>query len=107
MSSIPTLEQMLKAGMHFGHRTSKWHPKMEPFIFTKRNGVHIINLVKSRELFATALGFIKKFAQERKIILFVGTKTQAQKSIKKLSQDADMHYGVEKGEAARLRIFGL
>ena len=105
MSSIPTLEQMLKAGMHFGHRTSKWHPKMEPFIFTKRNGVHIIDLVKSRELLAVALDFIKKFAQERKIILFVGTKMQAQKSIKKLSKDAGMPYVVEKWMGGTLTNF--
>ncbi|PIT95486.1 30S ribosomal protein S2, partial [Candidatus Falkowbacteria bacterium CG10_big_fil_rev_8_21_14_0_10_38_22] len=46
----PTIEEMLKAGMHFGHRTSKWHPKMEPFIFTSRKGVHIIDLTKTQKM---------------------------------------------------------
>lgn len=46
---IPKLEEMMKAGMHFGHRTNRWHPKMEPFIFTKKNGIYIINLEKTQE----------------------------------------------------------
>jgi len=50
MHKIPTIEEMLKAGLHFGHRTSKWHPKMEPFIFGSRNGIHIIDLVKTQEM---------------------------------------------------------
>ena len=61
---------MLKAGMHFGHQTSKWHPKMEPFIFTTRNGVHIIDLVKSRKMLEDALEMIKKLHSEKKIILY-------------------------------------
>ena len=82
MTKIPTIEEMLKAGMHFGHRTSKWHPKMEPFIFGSRNSVHIIDLVKSRKKFEEALEFIKKLSQEGKIILFVGTKMQVKKPLK-------------------------
>ena len=64
MPKIPTLDEMLKAGMHFGHRTSKRHPKMEPFIFTQRNKIHIIDLVKTQKLLATALDFIKKMSKE-------------------------------------------
>ena len=64
MENLPTIEQMLKAGMHFGHRTSRWHPKMAPFIFMQRNGIYIIDLVKSRKMLASALDFIKKFASE-------------------------------------------
>ena len=96
MSKIPTIEQMLKAGMHFGHRTSKWHPKSAPFIFTQRHGVHIIDLVKSRELLAEALDFMQKLVQEGKVILFVGTKMQAKKAIKNLAEETEMPYVVEK-----------
>jgi small subunit ribosomal protein S2 len=105
MSNIPTIEEMLKAGMHFGHRTSKWHPKMEPFIFTKRNGVHIIDLVKSRQMLAEALDFMKKFAQEGKIILFVGTKMQVKKNLKKMAEEAGMPYVEEKWLGGTLTNF--
>jgi len=96
MSKIPTIEQMLKAGMHFGHRTSKWHPKSEPFIFTKRHGVHIIDLVKSRVLLTEAIEFMQKLVQEGKVIMFVGTKMQAKKSIKNLAEEVGMPYVTEK-----------
>ena len=96
MATIPTIEQMLKAGMHFGHRTSKWHPKMEPFIFTQRNNVHIINLVKTKKMLGAALEFIKKFSAEGKIILFVGTKMQVKKSIQNLAKETNMPYVTEK-----------
>jgi small subunit ribosomal protein S2 len=105
MSNIPTIEEMLKAGMHFGHRTSKWHPKMEPFIFTKRNGVHIIDLVKSRQMLAESLDFMKKFAQEGKIILFVGTKMQVKKNIKKMAEEVGMPYVEEKWLGGTLTNF--
>ncbi len=89
---IPTIEEMLKAGMHFGHRTSKWHPKMEPYIFTTRNGIHIIDLIKTQKLLKVALEFIKKAASEGKTILFVGTKAQARKPIERLSKETGMPY---------------
>jgi small subunit ribosomal protein S2 len=95
MSNIPSIEQMLKAGMHFGHRTSRWHPKMAPYIFTSRHGVHI-DLVKSRKMLENALDFMKKFAAEGKVILFVGTKMQVKKSIQKLADDTGMPYVKEK-----------
>ncbi len=96
MSQIPTIEQMLKAGMHFGHRTSKWHPKAAPFIFTKRHGVHIIDLVQSRKMLIEAMAFMEKFVQEGKVILFVGTKMQAKKAIKSLAEETGMPYVTEK-----------
>ncbi len=89
---IPTIEEMLKAGMHFGHRTSKWHPKMEPYIFTTRNGIHIIDLIKTQKLLKVALEFIKKAASEGKTILFVGTKAQARKPIERLAKETGMPY---------------
>ncbi|MFH0892714.1 MAG: 30S ribosomal protein S2 [Candidatus Falkowbacteria bacterium] len=96
MTKLPTIEQMLKAGMHFGHRTSKWHPKMEPFIFGAHGGVHVIDLVKSRKMLETALEFMKKFAAEGKMILFVGTKMQVKKPLKDMAEEVDMPYISEK-----------
>jgi len=96
MNQIPTIEQMLKAGMHFGHRTSKWHPKMKEYIFTSRNGVHIIDLVKARVMLENALEFIKKFSSEGKSILFVGTKMQVKKPLKKMASETEMPYIIEK-----------
>ncbi|MFH1426946.1 MAG: 30S ribosomal protein S2 [Patescibacteria group bacterium] len=92
MTKIPTIEEMLKAGMHFGHRTSKWHPKMEPFIFTARRGVYIIDLVKTEKMLITALDFIKKLTSEGKVILFVGTKNQVKIPLKKIAEEVGMPY---------------
>jgi small subunit ribosomal protein S2 len=94
--NTPTIEQMLKAGMHFGHRTSKWHPKMKPYIFGARNGVHIIDLVKSRKMLESALELMKKFSAEGKTILIVGTKMQAKNTIKAIAEEAGMPYVCEK-----------
>lgn len=82
--------------MHFGHRTSKWHPKMKPFIFTERNGVHIIDLLQSRVMLENALQFMKKFAQENKTILFVGTKMQVKRPLKQMAEEIGMPYVSEK-----------
>lgn len=83
---------MLKAGMHFGHKTSKWYPKMEPYIFGARNGVHIIDLVKSRKMIAEAMKFIEKLAKEDKTILFVGTKMQATNTMRGVAEEIKMPY---------------
>ncbi len=88
----PTIEEMLKAGMHFGHRTSKWHPKMEPFIFTARKGIHIIDLTKTRELLTQALDYIKQSVSQGKVILLVGTKIQVKKTIKQVALDTGVPY---------------
>lgn len=92
MVKIPTLEEMLKAGMHFGHQTSKWHPKMEPFIFTARKGIYIIDLTKTQPMLKAALDIIKRLASEGKTILFVGTKNQVKKPLKKIAEDSGMPY---------------
>ncbi|MFA6551533.1 MAG: 30S ribosomal protein S2 [Patescibacteria group bacterium] len=92
MVKIPTLEEMLKAGMHFGHRTSKWHPKMAPFIFGERAGVHIIDLQKTAVLFAEALEFISQLAGENKTILLVGTKEQVRASIVKTAKELGLPF---------------
>lgn len=92
MYKLPTVEEMLKAGMHFGHRTSKWHPKMEPFIFTSRNGVHVIDLSKTKKCLKSALEYLEKAASEDKTILLVGTKTQVKDKLKKVALDAGVPY---------------
>ncbi|MFH0840388.1 MAG: 30S ribosomal protein S2 [bacterium] len=89
---LPSIEDMLKAGMHFGHRTSRWHPKMEPFIFGARKGVHIIDLEKSREKLGTALDFVIEEISQGKKILFVGTKAHVKGLLKKTAQDAGEPY---------------
>jgi small subunit ribosomal protein S2 len=92
MLKIPTIEEMLKAGMHFGHRTSRWHPKMEPFIFGARKGIHIIDLTKTQKSLIEALNYIKQAATEGKTILLVGTKQQSKEIIKKAAIEANVSY---------------
>jgi len=77
MQKLPTLEELLEAGVHFGHKTSKWHPKMAPFIFGARQGIHVINLEETRKKLESALTFVKQTASRGGIVLFVGTKKQA------------------------------
>lgn len=90
--NIPKLEEMMKAGMHFGHRTNRWHPKMEQFIFTKKNGVYIINLEKTQEKLREALEFMIKLRQEDKVILFVGTKKQVKSIMKDMAEEVKVPY---------------
>jgi len=89
---LPSIEEMLKAGMHFGHRTSKWHPKMEPFIFGSRKGVHIMDLRKTQKMLGVALEYIKKQTAEGKIVLLVGTKMQVKNTLKKTAEEAGVPY---------------
>jgi len=96
MVNLPSIEEMLKAGMHFGHRTNRWHPKMKPFIFTAKNGLYIIDLRKSRENLSEALEFIQKLVKEDKKILFVGTKSQVSEPMKKMAIEASQAYVVGK-----------
>lgn len=107
MAKIPTIEEMLKAGMHFGHRTSKWHPKMEPFIFGSRNGIHVIDLAKSRKMLEESLEFMKKFAAEGKVILFVGTKMQVKGQMKQMAEEVGMPYVAEKWLGGCLTNFAV
>lgn len=90
--NIPKLEEMMKAGMHFGHRTNRWHPKMEPFIFTKKNGVYIVDLEKAQEKLREALDFMIKLKKEDKTILFIGTKKQVKESMKNMAQEVKSPY---------------
>lgn len=88
----PSVADMLEAGMHFGHRTSKWHPKMKSYIFEARKGIHIINLDISREKFQTALDFISQSVAQGKNILLVGTKQQVKQKIQELAEEVGMPY---------------
>ena len=87
-----SIEQMLKAGVHFGHQTRFWNPKMDPFIFGNRNKVHIINLEKTLEHLEPSVEFCKQLAAANNRILFVGTKRAASKVIKSEAERCDMPY---------------
>ena len=80
--SVISMKQLLEAGVHFGHQTRRWNPKMAKYIFTQRNGIHIIDLQKTVKKLDNAYNFIKTIAEEGKTVLFVGTKKQAQESVK-------------------------
>ena len=104
---LPSLEEMLKAGVHFGHRTSKWNSKMKPYIFTVRNNVHIIDLEKTQEKLAEALKFIQKIKKEKGIILFVGTKVAAKEITSQTAKKCRMPYVNERWLGGTLTNFGI
>ncbi len=87
-----TIKQLLEAGVHFGHPTKKWNPKMSEYIFTQRNGIHIVDLQKTVKKFEEAYNFVAELAQEGGTILFVGTKKQAAETIKEESLRCGMYY---------------
>ncbi|MBI4050565.1 MAG: 30S ribosomal protein S2 [Candidatus Doudnabacteria bacterium] len=90
--NYPTLEELLNAGVHFGHMASRWNPKMRPFIFTTRNRIHVINLEKTQEYLKRALDFVKDTASASGQVLFVGTKRQAKEEIKKAAISCGMPF---------------
>jgi small subunit ribosomal protein S2 len=90
--SVISMKQLLEAGVHFGHQTRRWNPKMAEFIFTERNGIYIIDLQKTVKKVEEAYDFIKSVAEEGKDVLFVGTKKQAQESIESEAIRANMFY---------------
>ncbi len=87
-----TIKQLLEAGAHFGHQTGRWNPRMKSYIFTKRNGIHIIDLEQTAVLLDAACDFVRQLAAEGGIILFVGTKRQAQETIAEEAQRCQMYY---------------
>lgn len=92
MTTIITMKQLLEAGVHFGHQTSKWNPKMKSYIYGSRNGIHIIDLQKTVVLFKEAYEFIVDVVANGGKVLFIGTKRQAQDSIRQEAQRANMFY---------------
>ncbi len=92
MSQVISMKQLLEAGVHFGHQTRRWNPKMAPYIFTERNGIYIIDLQKTVKKLEEAYFFARDIAAEGKSILFVGTKKQAQEAIKEEAERVGMYY---------------
>ena len=90
--SVISMKQMLEAGVHFGHQTRRWNPKMKEYIFTERNGIYIIDLQKTVKKIDEAYYFIRDLAMEGGTVLFVGTKKQAQESIEQEAKRCEMFY---------------
>lgn len=90
--AVISMKQLLEAGVHFGHQTRRWNPKMAPYIFTERNGIYIIDLQKTVKKIDEAYDFIKSVSEEGKDILFVGTKKQAQEAIQEEAIRSSMHF---------------
>ncbi|ERK30927.1 30S ribosomal protein S2 [Clostridium intestinale] len=90
--SVISMKQLLEAGVHFGHQTRRWNPKMAPYIFTERNGIYIIDLQKTVKKVEEAYQFVKSVSEEGKDILFVGTKKQAQEAIQEEAVRSNMHF---------------
>lgn len=105
--SVPSLLEMLKAGVHFGHLSSRWHPKMAPFIFTSRSGIHIINLEVTRQQMETALHVVSDTVAAGGTILYVGTKRQAQSIVKSRAESVGMPYVHERWIGGLLTNFSI
>ena len=90
--SVISMKQLLEAGVHFGHQTRRWNPKMKEYIFTERNGIYIIDLQKTVKKAEEAYNFIRSVAEAGESILFVGTKKQAQESIEQEAKRCEMYF---------------
>ena len=104
MSTIG-IKELLEAGVHFGHQTKRWNPKMKPFIFDARNGIHIIDLSKTETQLQTAMNFLAGCVRKGGRILFVGTKKQAQQSIKETAKETGQMFVVERWLGGTLTNF--
>ncbi|MGI5891349.1 MAG: 30S ribosomal protein S2 [Bacillota bacterium] len=102
---VISMKQLLEAGVHFGHQTRRWNPKMSKYIFTERNGIYIIDLQKTVRKVEEAYNFIRSVAEEGKSVLFVGTKKQAQDSIKEEAIRSNMYYVNERWLGGMLTNF--
>ncbi|MBS0322340.1 MAG: 30S ribosomal protein S2 [Proteobacteria bacterium] len=100
-----TMRQMLEAGVHFGHQTRFWNPKMAPYIFGHRNKIHIVNLEKTLAKYQEAMGFVKKMAAKKGTVLFVGTKRQAREIVAEEARRAGMPYVDERWLGGMLTNF--
>ncbi len=90
--SVISMKQLLEAGVHFGHQTRRWNPKMKKYIFTERNGIYIIDLQKTVKKVEEAYNFVKEVAANGGTVLFVGTKKQAQESVKEEADRSGQYY---------------
>ena len=82
MASVVSMKSLLEAGVHFGHQTRRWNPKMAPYIYTERNGIYIVDLQKTVKKLEEAYAFVRQLSESGQSLLFVGTKKQAQEAIK-------------------------
>jgi small subunit ribosomal protein S2 len=105
MAASISMKELLEAGVHFGHQTRRWNPKMKPYIFGSRNGIHIIDLQKTVSLFASAYDFVVRTVAEGYPVLFVGTKKQAHDSITEESERCGMFYTVNRWLGGTLTNF--
>mgnify|MGYP000523783801 FL=1 len=103
--AIVSMKQLLEAGVHFGHQTRRWNPKMAPYIFTERNGIYIIDLQKTVKKVEECYNFLRELAAQGGKVLFVGTKKQAQSAIKEESTRAGMFYVNERWLGGMLTNF--
>ena len=106
MPDTVTIKQLLEAGAHFGHQTSRWHPRMKSYIFTKRNGIHIIDLEQTTSRLDKACDFVQQIVAEGGKILFVSTKKQAQDIIEEEAKRCDMYYVNQRWIGGVLTNFG-
>lgn len=105
MPNLPSLTDMMKTGMHFGHQVSRWHPKMAEYIFGSRSGVHIIDLEKTQAQLEDALVTVKEVTSRGGVVMFVGTKTQAKSIVKKYAENCGMPYVTERWLGGTLTNF--
>jgi small subunit ribosomal protein S2 len=96
MASVISMKALLESGVHFGHRTNKWHPLMKPYIFTERNGIHIIDLQQTVKSINTAYNVVRDSVSNGGVVMFVGTKRQAQETIQMEATRCGMPYVTER-----------
>ena len=104
--AVVAMKQLLEAGVHFGHQTRRWDPKMAEYIFQARNGIHIIDLQKTSKKIDEAYEFLKEQVEEGKTVLFVGTKKQAQECVKEAAEKSGMYYVDQRWLGGMLTNFG-
>ena len=104
--AVVAMKQLLEAGVHFGHQTRRWDPKMAEYIFQARNGIHIIDLQKTSKKIDEAYNFVKEQVEEGKTVLFVGTKKQAQECMKEAAEKSGMYYVDQRWLGGMLTNFG-
>ncbi len=106
MPTLPSLTELLEAGVHFGHKESRWHPKMKQYIFGTRNGIHVIDLERSLVKLKEALDYVRELTARGGVILFLGTKRQARDIIKKYAQECGAPYVAGRWLGGTLTNFG-
>ena len=96
--AVVSMKQLLEAGVHFGHQTRRWNPKMATYIYTERNGIYIVDLQKTVKKLEEAYAFVRQLSESGQSLLFVGTKKQAQEAIKEEATRCGQYYGAERNE---------